>query len=145
MPMIPRVSLNPLPNVRQNPNAPREAFGGGVAAETPDLSGVANVASREGEARHQLRMEEIAKANQIATTHAYSQLITGTNDILHGPDGVLNRQGQDAFTADQDAYDRYGEHVAKIRESLGTEDQRAIFDKMVINEWNSVDSQVQPH
>lgn len=147
MPTVPygsqqRVTPDPLPNARLNPST-QGAFAPRPVG--PDLSGVTQVATQQMRIEQRIRMEEKLKADQIATTHAYSALTTGTNDILHGPDGVLNRQGQDAFTADQDAYDRYGKHVADIRETLGNDDQKAIFDKMVLNEWSAVDNQVQSH
>lgn len=142
----PSIRVEPLPGRGINPNAPREAFGGGVASQgLPDLSGVANAATGEMQERHRIRLEETAKANQIATTHAYGALTVGVNDILHGPDGLLNRQGKDAFTIDQEAYDRFGKLEADIRSQLGNDDQRAVFDKAVINEYSQLDSQVQPH
>jgi hypothetical protein len=144
----PRVGVAPLPGARISPSSNVEAFGGGIASERGtlgDLSGATRAAQGIAAETQRIRAEAQAEADQVATTHAHTALVTGVNDILHGQDGLLNRRGQDAFTIDQDAYDRYGKMVADIRQNLGTERQRAIYDKMVLNEWNQVVSQVQPH
>jgi hypothetical protein len=149
MPTVPYVSgprerLAPLPGPRLNPNAPSSAFGGNVSV-APDLSGAIQGVAAIGRERDRIAFEEKAKADQIATTHSYGALVTGVNDMLHGQDGVLNRQGKDAFTIDQDAYDRYGKLTAEIRQALGNDDQRTVFDKQVYNEWSAIDNQVQTH
>ncbi len=145
----PRVSPNALPGVRRSVNAPIEAFGGGVAAQQIDLSGPANVAGNIAQQnaldRQRIRSEAALEADQVAVTHAVSATTIGTNGILHGPNGLFNRKGKDAFTIDQDAYDQYGAMVAEIRSQLTNDRQRAVYDKHVLNQWDAIDSQVQPY
>ncbi len=140
----PRVGPAPLPGARVSPNAPAAAFRGGIQ-NAPDLSGVVNVAQNEQQARHKIALEEAYQADQVAVTHATSATQNGVNDFLHGPDGLLNKRGQNAFTIDQDAYDQYGKLVADVRANLGNDRQRAVYDKYVMNGWDAVQSQVVPH
>lgn len=145
----PRVGLNPLPNARVNPSAPIEAFGGGIAAQQPDLSGPANVAGEVSQQnaleRQRIRSEAALEADQIAVTKATSVTQNGVNDFMHGPDGLLNRQGNQAFTIDQEAYDKYGELVSNVRSNLTNDRQRAVYDKYVQNGWDAIQSQTVPH
>lgn len=145
----PRVGLNPLPGVRVSTNAPITAFGGGVAAQKPDLSGPAQVAGGVAEQnaldRQRIRTEAALEADQIAVTHAVSATTLSVNDMLHGQNGLFNRKGNQAFTIDQDAYDQYGATVADIRSQLTNDRQRAVYDKHVLNQWDAIDSQVQPY
>lgn len=144
---VPHVNPAPLQLPRVSPAASVEAFGGGIAAQRGlgDTSGLTGAAQRIADESHRIALQEKARADQIAFTHAYGQLSSSVTDILHGPDGVLNRKGQGAFTADQDAYDRFGQTAADIRANLANDTQRDVFDKAILNEWSRVNEQTQQH
>jgi hypothetical protein len=145
---VPHVNPTPLQVPRLSPNAPAEAFGGGIAAQKGtlgDLSGLTSGAQRIADESHRIALQAKQEADQIAFTHAYGALTNGTTDLLHGPNGVLNKKGSDAFDAPEDVQDGFAELSKGIRAGLSNDTQREIFDKAVQNEWARVNEQTQQH
>jgi hypothetical protein len=145
---VPHVNPTPLQVPRLSPAAPQEAFGGGIAAEKGtlgDLSGLTSGAQRIADESHRIALQAKQEADQVAFTHAYGALTNGVTDLLHGPNGVLDKKGSDSFTAPEDVQDQYAEMAKGIRDRLGNDTQREIFDKAVQNEWSRVNEQTQQH
>lgn len=141
MPIVPRINSAPLPGVRVGGAAPDAAFGGGVGNATlglnPGLSAVHGEAAR-------IAQEETDKADQVQRTDNRSRIMEVTTGLLFGPDGVLTKQGKDAFTAPEDARKRYFDAVGQIRAGL-SDRQRDAFDTDASNQWNQINEQVQSH
>lgn len=151
MPIIPRVpSVSPgaLPGVRLSPAAPIEAFGGGIAAQrgAPDLSGALAASDRIANEQQRIRLEEKARADQIAVTDAGRQLSEYQTHALYDPEkGALNQLGKNAFGVPTTLRGEFGDVTNVIRNGLGNDDQKAAFDRMVANTWSVMNEQVQHH
>src|SRR5690242_15388566 len=128
MPIIPRVpSVSPgaLPGVRINPAAPIEAFGGGVAAQrgAPDLSGAIGATDRIAAEQQRIRLQEKARADQIAVTDAGRQLSEYQTHALYNPEtGALNQLGKNAFNVPTALRGEFDNVTNVIRNGLGNDD-----------------------
>jgi hypothetical protein len=90
--------------------------------------------------------DERQKADQIILTEADGRLSALETQIQHDPKtGILNRRGQNAFTAPEDAKAAWDKGTAEIANSLGTPSQKAAFKNAVTKRWESIDRSVQQH
>jgi hypothetical protein len=146
---VPRVSPQPLQPPRLNPTAPIEAFGGGIAAEKGglgDLSGAQQGVQRIADETQRMRLQEKARADQIAITDVGGQLAFYRNHSMHDPDtGWMNQFGKNAFEVPEKARDEFWNVAKVMRASLASDDQRAVFDKIATSEWDQMDGQIQQH
>lgn len=142
MPIVPRVGPAPLPGVRVGGAAPEAAFGGGAGNASvglmPGLSAVHTEAS-------QIVQEERVRADQIALTDAGARESEVGTDVLYGPDGALTKKGKDAFDTPETTRDAYFKRTAEISAGLGSDDQRAAFQRIVVNNWSRINEQLQRH
>ena len=140
MPTVPilrgrQVDTAALPGPRLSTSVPAGTF----ETAQVDLSGL----TREvvGIAR-----DERQKADQIILTEADGRLSALETQIQHDPKtGILNRRGQDAFTAPEDAKAAWDKGTAEIANSLSTESQKLAFRRAVVGRWASIDNSVQQH
>lgn len=126
----------------QSPNAPIEAFGGGLAARPLDLGGVQQVAVQQMQERQRIALEEQRRADQIAVTHAVADASFAKTSWLQD---AFSRKGQDAFVDPEITLKGLGEVYGQIRERLTTREQQDAFDRYVAGDLPNVDAQVQRH
>jgi hypothetical protein len=123
----PQVAAAGPQRIRQNPDAPIEAFGGQSAdnfnRQNNALGGLVNTVSRIYEV-------EQGKADDARTKEAYASLVDAKNELYWGKQGAVNRKGADAA----DVTTTYGEQFKKtadeIRKNLSNDSQRGAFDEM---------------
>jgi len=138
MPTVPtygneRVSESALPSVRFSVPNDIEAFGGGSTQKTINTA-------------LSILQEEKRKADDVATTEAYSKLSRLKNDLIYNPkDGLNTRQGKNAFGAFDEFGSRFDKGADEIEKSLSNEDQKLMFRKMKLKEKTEFDGGVQRH
>jgi hypothetical protein len=131
----PQIAEKPLPGIRISPDAPSAAF---QPPQPVDLSGVQKIAT-------QIHEEETARADQVAVLSADSQLSYLENNLLHGPNGVLNRQGQNVLGAPDEVRQTWTKSVSEIDQHLTNDRQKIAFRRAAQDRFASVDSAVQQH
>ncbi len=150
----PRIPLQPLRVPQLSPNAPREAFGGGIAAERGTLGNLQPaIQGAEAIGAEQARMayQEKARADQIAVTDAGGKLAQYRTDALYanqnGVDqtGWLGLEGKNAFDMPEKAHAEFWQVADVMRNALTNDDQRAAFDKISAGEWDQMHQQIQMH
>ncbi|HEX7828654.1 MAG TPA: hypothetical protein VF787_03325 [Thermoanaerobaculia bacterium] len=134
-PRVPTVGLEPLPGVRVGASAPVEAFGGGAAARTPDLSPLIE------EARAHFA-DEKEKADQVAQTRFGSQLSSLEERLSLM---AKQRTGEKAFTAPDDVDKEWQKGTDEIGKGLVDDTQRLAFERMKAMHQVSLNSTVQTH
>lgn len=123
----PRVRIAGTPNARVNTQAPVESFGGGQGAVAEGLAGVARGVSGLGAQFAEIAAEEKKKADQVQLTGADSSTIELQTQLQIEAD---NMKLGSAFGAPEHVRSKWTEGVQKIRESLGTDEQKLRFDVM---------------
>ena len=150
---IPSVSPQPVPRLRRIPQlpsgVPSEAFGGGVASQAGglgDLSGVQNTAENIAAQQQRIRLEERAKANQVAVTDAASQIVDYSTQALHHPDhGYLNQFGKNAFEESGKADQEFWDVSNVVRNNLKNPEQQDAYDKIAASQFDSFHRQIAEH
>ena len=150
---VPTVQPLPMPRLRRVPELPSgmpsEAFGGGVAGQAGgigNLSGVENTLEQVAAQEQRIRLEERAKANEVAVTDAASQIVDYSTQALHHPEhGYLNQFGKNAFDVPDRADSEFWNVSKVIRDGLSNPDQQAVYDKIVASQYESFNRQIQIH
>jgi len=138
-PKGPSEGLAPLPGPRISTDAPIEAFGGGRADRTIDVSGMQR-------AMVDLYQREHANATEVAINDADNQLQGLSTKLLYDPDqGALNKMGKDAFSTPEKVQEGWQKGVSDIAASLGTPEQQELFQHRAQARWQSVNAEVQRH
>lgn len=145
MPTVPRIESTvreqAIPNIRQADSAPIEAFGGGQA-----LAPVAQAAARGLNYADQVFQEEKKKADDVATTAAYAEAVKRRNALMYDPKtGAMNRQGKDAFGVVDEYTATYKKDLDAIEEGLGSEDQKAMFKKIRLQQESDLNNDLVKH
>lgn len=89
--------------------------------------------------------DERNKADQVAVTDASGKLTALETDLLHGQNGILNKEGADALAAPETLNDEWSKGVSEISKGLTTDRQRAEFEKTVGERYGAINRQVQEH
>ena len=146
---IPSVSPQPVPRLRRIPQlpsgVPSEAFGGGVASQAGglgDLSGVQNTAETIAAQQQRIRLEEKAKADQVAVTEAGADIATHSNKIWSQ---YQNELGKTSFDLPERASNDFWTVQNVIENGLANDDQRAAVHKIGLSEWVQLNDRVQNH
>lgn len=138
MPTVPmrrqdRLAATPLPTLRQNPNAPIQAFDGAVDTSV-DLSGPQKLLAG-------LTQEYRQHADEVALLAADNQL----NDVQTQAELAGKAlKGKDALGATAQARTMWEEQTAKIRGEL-TEAQQRSFDKRASQSWQQLHGSLEVH
>ena len=138
----PRAQIQGAPNARVNTQAPAEAFGGGQGAAAEGLARVSNSLGGAASQFHEYVQEERKKADQVQLTGADSSTLELQTQLQIEADNM--RLG-DAFKAPDYVKEKWTAGAAKIREGLGTEEQKQRFDVMQAGRYASLNQHVSLH
>lgn len=135
MPQVPqyerRVQTGALPTARTSTGVAQEAF-------TPFAPAF--------DAATKLFAEEKQKADDVATTEAFTKLVKRRNQLSFDPKtGAMTRRGKDAFGVVDEFGPEFDKAADEIAEELNTAEQRAMFSKIRQRERAEFDSQLQKH
>lgn len=118
---------------------PIEALGGGAAAARVNLGPTADTLNT-------LFLEQRQKADELALLDAETRLGQGETSLLYAPEnGLLNRKGKDAFSAQDDAQDGWTKLTSEIENGLTNERQKLTFRRVAANRSVDVNRTVQRH
>lgn len=136
MPVVPsyggrKVQQQQAPGVRLSANAPARAF---IPAQPVDIGKVLPIIERINE-----------QADQVAVQRASTELAATETELLYGQNGVLTRQGENAFTAPEEVTEAWAKRTSEIASRLKTPRQRQAFEQDQAARWNSVNSAVTRH
>lgn len=131
----PRVGRNQIPGVRVSGEAPASAF---MPQKGIDLAPTLDIVAKTIE-------REQVKADQIALTAADARASRLETDLLHGQNGVLYREGKNAFGAPEEVGEAWSKGVSQIMNELKTPQQKEAFAQRIQQRWTSIDTQVQRH
>lgn len=135
------VKQNAAPNVRVATDAPAEAFGGGSS-----LAQVSQTATGLGQQAMQIAHEEKQKADDVATTEAYSKTVALRNQLMYDPkNGAMTRKGKDAFGVSDEYGKKFKDATDEINSSLTNDDQRTMYNKIRANEGRDLESSLTKH
>lgn len=126
------------PNARVSTQAPEGAFGSTEIAQ--------RAISQVGNQMMQIAKEEKQKADDVATTEAYTKTIALRNRLMYDPkSGAMNRKGKDAFGVGEEYTQQFNEGADEIQASLTNEDQRQMYNKIKENELRDLDTNLTKH
>lgn len=129
------------PNVRVSTDAPLEAFGGGGSAAAAGQAAVGL-----GKQAFDIAHEEKQKADDVATTEAYTKTVALRNQLMYdSKSGAMNRKGKDAFGVSEEYGNKFKQGADAIQESLTSDDQREMYNKIRANEQRDLDSSLTKH
>src|ERR1019366_3730131 len=124
---------------RVHVNAPIEAFGGGRADRTFDVSGVERTMVGLYEEAHK-------NANEVAVNDADNQLTSLSTKLLYDPDtGALNQRGKNAFAVPEKVGADWDKGVSDIASKLPDPMQKEAFAHRVVARWQAVNEAVHRH
>lgn len=146
MPVVPqyeqRVRIGGAPSARVTTQAPVEAFGGGQGAVPEGVAGVSRAVSGIGAQLAEVAAEERKKADQVQLTGADSSTIELQTQLQIEADQM--KLGS-AFGAPDMVRQKWTEGVQKIRETLGTDEQKLRFDVMQSQRYADLNRHVTLH
>lgn len=131
MPKVPtlegqQVQTSAFPNAKMNVNTSVETFGGGKVADAN--FGVVETINK-------IAQEEKKKANEVATTEAFSKLNQKKQELIYDPKaGALTRKGKNALGINQEYGEQFDKYADEIEGGLADEEQKAVFRKMRLRE-----------
>lgn len=126
------------PNARVSTQAPEGAFGSTEIAQ--------RAISQVGNQMMQIAKEEKQKADDVATTEAYTKTIALRNRLMYDPkSGAMTRKGKDAFGVGEEYTQQFNEGADEIQASLTNEDQRQMYNKIKENELRDLDTNLTKH
>lgn len=133
----PKVQEQGLPSARVSVDAPAAAFGGGDVAE-----GVTRAATGLATTAHDIFAEQKRKADQVATLAADNLAAAAETEIQ-----VNTRQmrGRDSLNAPGYAEKTWKDRTDEIKKTLSNDTQRASFDRIIGNRYESLNKTVQVH
>ena len=145
MPQVPMrnaqtLQAQAMPTPRVSVNAPIEAFGGGQDSEQ-----LLNTANSIIAQRQKFMDDQRQKADDIATTEAYSRLLQSKNNFLYHPEmGVYKKTGKAAAGIINEDMPKFQKSIIEIESTLNG-DQKYLFKPMAIKVTSDVDEAVQKH
>lgn len=123
--IAPEVAPQPIPNVRMEPAATTETFGGGAGLEAVGQQGQ-KIAADAGA----IAAFEKIRADQTAVQEAAAKLSEAHTQILYDPEtGVLASRGTNSFQAQKEGWDQYRKTANQISSTLHGEAQVGAFNK----------------
>lgn len=126
------------PNFR--PQATLETFGAGEASDQTNRA-IGQLQNTVGK----IADEQTQRADDAATTEAYTKLLQAKQDMLYNPDnGAFTKKGKDAFGISQEYGTRYDQVAESISSGLNSR-QRAVFEKMRQKEGLELNGHLQRH
>ncbi len=129
------------PNARVSTNAPIEAFGGGSSSAAVGQAGV-----QLGSQALQIAKEERAKADDVATTEAYTKTVQLRNRLMYDPKaGAMNRKGKDAFGVGEEYGKQFQDGADEIESSLTNDDQKAMYKRIRAQEQRDLEGNLTKH
>lgn len=146
MPVVPRLSspqiqATGLPNARSNVKATEESFGGGQSA-----AAVGQAAQSVLGAAQKFVIEEKQKADDVATTEAYTKLVQAKNRLTYDPQaGALSKTGKNAFGVIDEYNSSFDKEADAIESSLSNQSQKDVFRKIRGQQKNEFDGTLQRH
>ena len=138
MPTVPQyerqVRVAALPAARMTPSADLESFGGGQSAQ------------QTSNAFQSFFEQEKQKADDIATTDAYTKAVTAKNKLLNDPaQGIITLKGKNAIGASQKYGELFNKEMDSIEGGLSNESQRLVFRKIRQTQSLDFNNDVQKH
>lgn len=132
MPTVPQAPDEMLPQALPGPRASTDAANitafGGYDRFTPNPFHAAQGLSEDV---IQMAEQERAKADDVATTAAHTQLLNLKNTLLYDPqNGAYTKKGQDAFSVPDVYGQKFQDGADEIGNGLHNDQQKAVFDKM---------------
>jgi hypothetical protein len=146
MPTVPRLSgpqvqQAGMSNVRLDPSASKETFGGGQSAAQ-----VESAASGLGEMAQKLALEEKKKADDVATKEAWLKTVQLKNDLMYNPKtGVVTKQGKDAFGVVDQYEPEFDKRAQAIEDGLSNESQKAHYREMRMSLKGELNGELNRH
>lgn len=124
----PKVTIAPMPGVRQNANAPIEAFGGATARAMrqggQDLVDTGAVIAKA-------ELQRLDEDNRAAAWDAYTKLSDQERDYLYNAEtGQLNKKAGDTFGLTDNVAKNIGGMAEKLSGVLKNDDQRRLFKEL---------------
>jgi hypothetical protein len=124
----PKVTIAPMPGVRQNANAPIEAFGGATARAMrqggQDLVDTGNVIAK-------VELQRLDEDNRAAAWDAYTKLSDQERDYLYNAEtGQLNKKSGDTLGLTDNVAKNIGGMAEKLSGVLKNDDQRRLFKEL---------------
>lgn len=150
-----RVAVSALPGARRTAAETAtsrgadlaQARGEGSARVWEAVSRAAAPIERMGqEMFRQIQIEERQKANEVALLAARNKLSEWKNRALYDPqNGAFTKKGADSMTVPEDIGADFDKTADEITASLGTDEQKAAFARMLAEERENVDLSVRRH
>lgn len=129
------------PTARVSSNAPIEAFGGGAST-----AAVGRAATQLGEQALNIAREEKQKADDVATTEAYTKTVQLRNKLMYDPQqGAMNRKGKDAFGVGEEYGTQFQQAADEIESSLTNDEQRAMYKRIREQELRDLEGNLTRH
>lgn len=136
-----KVGQQAIAPIRDNVNAPIEAFGGGNANPAEAISSIASSTAK-------IVQTQVDNANNLANKTFKNQF-----DAFHvnqyGKDGAFNSKGEDAFNEDTGAPKRLKESFLKTRDDVlskaANDQQRASINEFAANTWEQLNKGMLVH
>jgi hypothetical protein len=140
MPTVPvynrQVQESGTPNIRVNPSAPIDSFGGGQGL---------NKIQQASDEVFSIVQNERKKADQLAVLEADAATANLKNKLFYDPkEGAMNKRGKDAFGAVDEYNIKFDEETKKIEEGLNG-NQKAAFRQRLIEHKGDLNNQLQKH
>lgn len=134
----PQVQQSGAPNVRVSSDAPIEAFGG----NNPAFGAAAGL----GEQVAKIGAQEKQKADDVATTEAYTKTLEMKNRLFWNPQGgVMSRKGKDAFGVFDEFMPQFDKETDAIEQGLANGEQRQMYRSMRLKLQADFDGELQRH
>lgn len=141
LPSGPQVREAALPNARVRIKADEEAFGGGRSAELANQATQAVFSDTQ-----KLLYEEKQKADDVATTEAYTRLVKAKNRLTYDPQaGALTRTGKNAFGVIDEYGTSFDKEADEIEKGLSNPTQKAMFQKIRSQQRMDFDGTLNKH
>ncbi len=133
------VQQQATPNARVTTDAPLTAFGGGTQVVAQATEGL-------GDQAMQMAKREKDKADDVATTEAYTKTVALRNQLMYDPkSGAMTRKGKDAFGVGEEYGAQFKSGADAIEASLTNDDQKEIYKKIRAHEQQDLDSNLTKH
>lgn len=138
MPIVPQYDKQireaASPNVKIASSADVESFGGGQSLQNVSNAFISYIE------------EEKRKADDIATTEAYTKAITAKNNLLNDPNsGLVTIKGKNAIGASEKYQNMFNEQMDAIEKTLTNSSQKEVFSKIRMKHAADFNNDLQKH
>lgn len=146
MPVVPRISSPQvqqagMPNARSRVDASAESFGGGQSA-----ANVGQAAQGALGTFQKFVAEEKQKADDVATTEAYTKLVQAKNRLTYDPEvGALSKTGKNAFGVINEYGSSFDKEADAIESELSSQTQKDMFRRIRGQQKSDFDGTLQKH